>query len=224
MARKPSAPTKTPSNGSVQPEAPSQTNRLDNFKVEEPPAPTGIPPTHELAKFKARSRVNVQETQRVSRTYAIDLRKPNDQEFVKVRAGFEVFLDCFKLKENGRLYIFLPEVEPYLKAKHIRQYRLVLAMSFGAVTPFVWPLVVPMDDLGRVWHQSAMGAAKHAEEEWVRIETDKKNYVAYTVPKPLPDPVWPEEDFLDLVDLAFKNSKLDTLDHPVLKRLRGEVS
>jgi hypothetical protein len=233
MSRKRSAADDALDNGSVrhvddskttkEPDAPVQTSRLSDLKVEEPPAPAGIPPTHELSKYKAQSRVTVSETPRPSRTYAIDLRKPTDQEYVRTRSRLEVFMDCFKLKENGRLYLFLPEIEPYLKAKHIRQYRMVLCMPFGAQTPFIWPLVVPLDDMGRVWHESAQEAAKHAETEWIQIHADKGCYVAYSPPTPLPEPVWPEEDFFDLVDLAFKNSKLDSLDHPVLKRLRGEV-
>ncbi len=37
-----------------------------------------------------------------------------------------------------------------------------------------------------------------------------------------PDPVWPEVTLEKLLELAFKDRFIDNLDHPVLKRLRGE--
>ena len=37
-----------------------------------------------------------------------------------------------------------------------------------------------------------------------------------------PDPVWPEFTLQQLLELAFKNRVIDTMDHPVLRRLRGE--
>ena len=39
----------------------------------------------------------------------------------------------------------------------------------------------------------------------------------------LPDPEWPEEGFQHLVNVAFKGRFIQTLDHPVVRRLRGEV-
>ena len=40
----------------------------------------------------------------------------------------------------------------------------------------------------------------------------------------LPDPEWPEQGMRDLLEIAFKGGKLiESIDHPVLKRLRGEA-
>ena len=40
----------------------------------------------------------------------------------------------------------------------------------------------------------------------------------------LPDPEWPSESLGELLKIAFKGGKLiDAVDHPVLKRLRGEA-
>ncbi len=40
----------------------------------------------------------------------------------------------------------------------------------------------------------------------------------------LPEPEWPVENMRDLLEIAFKGGRLiDSIDHPVLKRLRGEV-
>ena len=39
----------------------------------------------------------------------------------------------------------------------------------------------------------------------------------------LPDPVWPDQPFGYLLRTAFKDRFIKTLDHPMLRRLRGEV-
>jgi hypothetical protein len=35
------------------------------------------------------------------------------------------------------------------------------------------------------------------------------------------EPVWPQEAMQQLIDLCFKDKVIKTLDHPVLKRLKG---
>jgi len=35
------------------------------------------------------------------------------------------------------------------------------------------------------------------------------------------DPVWPELSFQDLLRIAYRDRMITTLDHPVVKRLRG---
>ena len=48
-------------------------------------------------------------------------------------------------------------------------------------------------------------------------------YEVYTASADLPAPEWPEMPFSELLRVAFKDRYLDTLDHPVLKLLRGEA-
>ena len=38
-----------------------------------------------------------------------------------------------------------------------------------------------------------------------------------------PEPVWPEVSLQQLLEIAFKGRVIDTMDHPVLRRLRGEI-
>ena len=91
---------------------------------------------------------------------------------------------------------------------------------------FLWPLKLP-DDTGRSnrWHDSAMDAAERAAKSWIRLQADMSlgAYQLFEAQGDLPDPEWPEESFRDLLAIAFKDRYIDTLDHPVLQRLRGEV-
>jgi hypothetical protein len=40
---------------------------------------------------------------------------------------------------------------------------------------------------------------------------------------PLPDPEWPVLGFDAILELAFRGRVIDSLDHSVLRRLRGEL-
>jgi hypothetical protein len=198
---------------------------LADFAPAEPPAPKGIPdPETELAAFKSPVRAEG-KAKPPARVSTLQIRKPNDQEYVRVKPGEERVLPLFKVKNGDKLYLFKPEVEPFLNPRHIRPYRLVLAKSLRALVPFVWALPVPQDDLGRTWHESADAAARDAEHQWVKIVADMIGgvYVAYPAGGTLPEPEWPAETFVELVLLAFRNQRLDSPDHPIIKQLNGEV-
>jgi hypothetical protein len=75
------------------------------------------------------------------------------------------------------------------------------------------------------WHQSLLEAMEHGQREWIRIEAHKtlhgyvRTSAAGLITTP---PVWPELSLGDLLELGFKDHNIDTLQHPVLKKLRGE--
>ena len=75
------------------------------------------------------------------------------------------------------------------------------------------------------WGRTALEAAKLAQEGWVRV-TANMSLGAYEVFKAtgdIPEPEWPETPFRELLRVSFKDKLIDTLDHPVLRKLRGEV-
>ena len=39
----------------------------------------------------------------------------------------------------------------------------------------------------------------------------------------LPEPEWPEKDFQSLIEIAFKDHFVRSLDHPVIRRLTGAL-
>jgi hypothetical protein len=48
-------------------------------------------------------------------------------------------------------------------------------------------------------------------------------YDVYQATGQLGEPQWPAVPFKELLRVAFKGRFIDSLDHPVLRRLRGEV-
>jgi hypothetical protein len=91
---------------------------------------------------------------------------------------------------------------------------------------FLWPIRLPGPD-GRVdeWSRTALEAAQMATKGWVRVTANLSlgAYEVFQATGQLPEPEWPNLPFPDVLRIAFKDRLIDNLDHPVLRRLRGEV-
>jgi hypothetical protein len=70
-----------------------------------------------------------------------------------------------------------------------------------------------------------MEAAELGRTGWVRM-TANMGLQAYDVavaPADLGEPEWPDIAFKKILEIAFRDKRIDSLDHPVLRRLRGEL-
>ena len=59
---------------------------------------------------------------------------------------------------------------------------------------------------------------------WLRVKANMAlgAYAMFEASSAIPDPIWPEATFKDLLKIGFRDRLADGLDHPVIKRLRGE--
>jgi hypothetical protein len=91
---------------------------------------------------------------------------------------------------------------------------------------FLWPIRLPGQG-GRVdsWNRSALDAALLAEDRWIRMAPNMSlgAYDVFQATGNLPEPEWPEISFRDILEIAFKDHLINDFNHPVLKRLRGEL-
>jgi hypothetical protein len=187
-------------------------------------APVGIPdPTKQLEAYKSRAAHIEAVKKPPPRVTSLQVRKPIDQEYIRVKPATEHLFPLFKKKDSNTLYMFVEAVEPYLNPRHIRQYRLVLAKSLRAVTPFIWAMPIPLDDMGYSWHASALAISQEAETGWVQVVSDMEGscYVSYPPEHDLEEPEWPTESFDELLWLAFKNHRIDGPEHKVIRELKG---
>lgn len=157
----------------------------------------------------------------------IACRKPHKQEFIRVRTGVENQFNtgCFVDKESREVYLVSPDVWGLL-AGDVTPTMLVVCQSRNSPVPFLWPLTLP-DTEGRPnrWHESAIEAAHLAESQWLKVVADMSAglYVPMVAVGNLPQPDWSDVPTMpELLRLAFKGRFIDSEDHPVLRRLRGE--
>ena len=156
----------------------------------------------------------------------VPVRKPDKQAFVRVHPEepWRLKTAVIELKEERETYLVDPDLYPELSTEVVPQV-LFTAMNRQGVV-FLWPVRLPGED-GRSnpWNESALEAAELAMKRWVRVAANMSlgAYEVFEATAELSDPVWPDESFEHLVNVAFKDRFIRTLDHPVVRRLRGEV-
>jgi hypothetical protein len=156
----------------------------------------------------------------------VPCRKPNRQEFVRVRVGADWRVDTAVFEDtiDRETYLVAAEFIPEM-AEEVRPVCLRLSINKQGDI-FLWPCKLPGAD-GRTnhWHESAIKSARHAEEKWVRVSANMSAgmYDTFEATGDLAEPTWPEISFRDVLELSFRNRRIDSHDHPILKSLRGEV-
>ena len=162
----------------------------------------------------------------------VPVRKPNPQSFVRVHPNKE-YRDAFaviELKEDREVYIVPPDIASFLPGEY------VMVMLYTAITRqgdlFVLYARLPGEDgKDTEWWRSLREGAELAMTEWVRIKANN-SLGAYDIfqagdgkggDKKIPEPTWPELSFKEILRIAFKGRIVLSLDHPVIKRLRGLV-
>ena len=154
----------------------------------------------------------------------VPVRKPDRQWFIRVHPDPAWHLETavLELKEERETYLVDPDVHAELPGELVPKVLVTAVNRQGVV--FIWPLRIPDEDgRGNAWHRSALEAADLAKTMWVRIAANMSlgAYDVFEATADLPDPDWPETGFSSLVDIAFKERYIRSLDHPVIRRLRG---
>ncbi len=156
----------------------------------------------------------------------VPVRKPNKQDYIRVHPAEEYQLTTalLELKDERETYLIAPELRQELFGELLPVTIFTAINRQGVV--FLWPCRLP-DETGRSnsWHESALEAAERAKGRWTRVAADMSlgAYRIWEARGDLPEPEWPEQSLRDLLSIAFKGRYVDSLDHLVLKRLRGEV-
>ncbi|MFO1352027.1 MAG: hypothetical protein U1F68_15665 [Gammaproteobacteria bacterium] len=156
----------------------------------------------------------------------VPVRKPSRQEFIRVRPGDDWKLDTplLTIKEENEFYLIRRELWSDIQ-DDVSARRLVVTITRQGVVA-VWPLKLP-DREGRLdaWSRSALDVAARAESAWVKLQSNRSlgAYDLYEGSQDLPEPVWPDVGFQDIIRIAFRDFHIQDVNHPALKRLRGEV-
>jgi hypothetical protein len=158
----------------------------------------------------------------------VPVRKPDKSWWVRVHPSADYALQTavVELKEERETYLVAPALWPDLTAEATFSPRALFTAANRQGVLFLWPIRLPGAD-GKVdaWSQSALEAANKARAAWVRVSANMAlgAYDVFEAPGELGQPDWPDKPFRELLAVAFKGKFIDTLDHPVLRKLRGEV-
>jgi len=157
----------------------------------------------------------------------IPVRKPNNQDFIRVHPNpaFRLAVAIIELKDDRETFLVLPSIARDIPGEYITV--MMYACINRAAVVFLWPVRLPGTDGRQLeWHRSAAEAAEMAVKSWVRIKANMSlgAYDVFEASSTIPEPTWPSDlTFEQMLRIAFKGRLVDSLNHPVLKRLRGET-
>ena len=155
----------------------------------------------------------------------VPVKKPNRQDFVRVHPDSCYVLETMllNLKEERETYLVAPSFRDEIP-QELTHTRLALATNRQKVL-FLWQMRLP-DSSGKTdaWSMSALEAYEEAQRNWVRVSANMSlgAYDIYEALGNLSNPEWPEVSMDEIVRIAFRNAFIESYDHPVLRRLRGE--
>lgn len=154
------------------------------------------------------------------------VRKPNRQEFIRTHPDSEMWMEAaiLEFKQDRQSFIVSPELAPYLPGEAVAKLLIPTITNHGAL--FLWHIKLS-DDQGRLdeWNSVAQEAAQRAQAKWLRLMANMGagTYDVLEAAGSFPEPVWPEKSLQQLLEIAFKGRVIESMDHPVLRRLRGEI-
>ena len=156
----------------------------------------------------------------------IPVRKPSPQDFVRVHPdpAYRENFPIIELKDEREEYIVVADLVPLLIGEFVTKTLFTAINRQGTV--FFWPVRLPSPDGKNLdWWRSSREAAELAMEFWIRVRAnmDLGAYDIFKADGVIPDPEWPQLGFWELIKIAFRDHLVDRIDHPVIKRLRGQV-
>jgi hypothetical protein len=156
----------------------------------------------------------------------VTVRKPSATEFFRVHPSpdMQVTTGVFTDRAERETYFVARELRDEM-ASDWRPMLLVTAIT-KQNSLLLWPLSLP-DETGRRndWATSARDACEHAKSHWVRLIPDMaaRTYHIFEAQARLPEPNWPSAPLTELLERGFKDRIIDSIDHPVIRKLRGLV-
>jgi len=154
----------------------------------------------------------------------VPCRRPNRHEFCRVRPSeaWRLETGVFEDKVNREVYLVRRDLLAEL-AGEVYPVCLFLAVNRQGDV-FLWPVKLPgVDGRSNTWNESALAAARLAEAKWVRTAANMPGgmYDVFEAAGELSEPEWPQLSFAEILKLSFKDRFIQSVDHPVIRSLRG---
>jgi hypothetical protein len=154
----------------------------------------------------------------------VPVGRPNPQDFGRVHRDpkYQGTFAVIELKEDREFYILHSEIARALPGEFVMVRLFTYINRQGVVRLFPVKLPGP-DGKTNEWHRSLMEAAEIAMDRWCRIKANMSlgAYDIFEAEGTIPEPIWPDKTFEELLRIGFRDRVVDRLDHPLIKRLRG---
>jgi len=158
----------------------------------------------------------------------IRVDKPPRDTFIRTHPdpGYRLQTCVIELKSEREMYLVANDLWADLAGESAFVPKLLVAAVTRQGVPFLWPLRLPgPDGKADTWCCSALMADEAARADWVRVQADMDlNAYRLDVATGITiEPVFPDLPLGEILKVAFKDKLIQSLDHPVLRKLRGEL-
>ena len=138
-----------------------------------------------------------------------------------VRSGEDWRLATYVLEDNQdmnrEIYIVQKDLANGELADDARYAILHLAIS-STGRLFWWHIKMSTSRRNH-WAESALKAVEVAKKKWIRVIAAHDGYEIREAKAKMPEPQWPELSRDEAIQLAFEDRIIDTMQHPLAKRL-----
>jgi len=156
----------------------------------------------------------------------IPVKKPGNQMFFRAHPDPAYRLTTAVLEDQNdnqkSTYLVAPGLWAEL-ASEITPVMLVTCINLDG-NIFLFPAKVP-DATGRDndWWMSKREGINLAQTKWVRMQAKASlgTYAVMGAVDDLGEPEWPDISFVEILKVAFRGRYIDSLDHPVIRKLHG---
>jgi hypothetical protein len=204
-------------------------NGQPDAKTPPAPIPEAKPPADNLDPFHPeRLRLSGAPIDVKKAFLVVPVQRPNGDWFVRTHPdpAFRVGTMLIQLKDERHPYLVDQELWDALKGESLlRPHLLVLAVNRQRVI-FLWNAALPSGGNRNEIHvQTGLEAVERAATTWIRATWNSSlgGYEIMDAQGQLPEPEWNDLTLHEAIKAGFKNHRISSLDHPVLRRLRGEV-
>jgi hypothetical protein len=177
--------------------------------------------------FSDLSKVAIAPTQLVGQqriVTRVPVKKPDKQIFFRAHPTDKVETYVIEDKENRETYYVLPEVRDEIAAQGLHRPVLLARVITRQAVNMLWPIGLSVDGRSNSWHETAHEARRMAEKNWIRIVPNMAlgGYEIFKALAPIDEPDWSKMTFQQLLEVAFRNRIISSLDHPVLRNWLAE--
>ena len=156
----------------------------------------------------------------------IPVGKPGKQTFFRTPHDVDLFFDLCILEDHHdgkRAYAVAQAVAVELRAEVV--VKRVMPYCTGDYDIGLLALTLEtVDGRSNDWNRSLWHAAEKARTQWLRLQSNMREgrYDIYVAPNFLREPIFPDWTINQYIERAFRERFIDSLEHPLVRRLRGE--
>ncbi|WP_338822494.1 hypothetical protein [Bradyrhizobium septentrionale] len=159
----------------------------------------------------------------------VSVRKPPAEEFIRVNPdrAMTITVALHDCRDNftSEYYIVAPRMLSEMMDLRAAFYAQLCVTVTRSGLVMLWPVKLPTGGASNPWYDSALRGAEMAKTDWIRIYADpgQKQYRIRKALGAFDPPAFPDKPLNELLELAFRGRIIDTSDHPICKKLRGEA-